>query len=439
MTDPHARLAPIPPRGWNSFDCLGTVATEQSLMDNLEVFAERLQPAGYDYFVLDAGWYYQDPIADGWRFPLPRSGAGGRDPLLDEYGRPIPAPQVFPNGLRPVIDRCHALGLKFGIHIMRGIPRKAVHENLPIRNTASRAADIADTTKICLWSDLCYGVDTTKPDGQAYYDSLFEMLAEWEVDFVKADDLVPHPDEIHAIADALERCGRPMVLSLSPGGLVAADHFQAYRRAHMVRITKDIWDRVDDIHESFSRWYTWQGTERPGFWLDLDMIPFGRLSAWRPPAVEGVNETEQGRGASRMSALSEGERRVFITQRALAASPLFMGGHLPETDDYSFALLTNPRMLACNANGVCGRFLVRRRGWWVWHVADRQDPGHGWFGVFNMTDRPLTERLLRRQVGLAEGDCAGHDIWADRELPLDGDLTVDVPPHDVLFVEYAAR
>ena len=53
---------------------------------------------------------------------------------MDEYGRVIPAPNRFPSasdgkGFGPIAEYIHNKGLKFGIHIMRGIPRQAVTQN----------------------------------------------------------------------------------------------------------------------------------------------------------------------------------------------------------------------------------------------------------------------------------------------------------------------
>jgi hypothetical protein len=43
-------------------------------------------------------------------------------------------------------------------------------------------------------------------------------MADWGVDYLKYDDMVPYPREIEGIANAIDQCGRPIVLSLSPGG-----------------------------------------------------------------------------------------------------------------------------------------------------------------------------------------------------------------------------
>jgi hypothetical protein len=187
------RLTPRPPLGWNSYDSFGCFINERRALENLRVFVERLKPHGYEYFVLDAGWFRQFELA-GREFPTKD------DPyrvLSDELGRPVPAPCFFPNGLTPIADACHAAGVKFGIHMMRGISR-----NSP------RARDIANTSDTCSWCPDNFGVDMAKPGAQAYYDSIVELLASWGVDFIKYDDIMGKPPEVEAVANAIERCGR---------------------------------------------------------------------------------------------------------------------------------------------------------------------------------------------------------------------------------------
>jgi alpha-galactosidase len=145
---------------------------------------------------------------------------------MDSYGRFIPSPNRFPSavngaGFKPLADYVHSKGLKFGIHIMRGIPREAVDKNLPIKGTPYHAADVADKTNAAKWEGMedTYGVDMSKPGAQAYYDSIAQLYASWGVDYVKADDMSrPYQKpEIHALSIALKKTGRPIVLSLSPG------------------------------------------------------------------------------------------------------------------------------------------------------------------------------------------------------------------------------
>ncbi|MEM7807152.1 MAG: glycoside hydrolase family 27 protein, partial [Planctomycetota bacterium] len=182
-----------PPRGWNSFDSFGAVADERAILDNLDVLIERLLPHGYDTHVLDIGWYRRYHREPGQRFPqVSEATLLGHE--LDDVGRYLPCPTMFPNGVKPLADACHERGVHFGIHLMRGIPRVAVERDLPISGAEGlRASDIADTSDVCPWCDDNVGVDMRRPGAQAYYDSVFRLLAEWGVDYVKVDDIVPYP------------------------------------------------------------------------------------------------------------------------------------------------------------------------------------------------------------------------------------------------------
>ena len=228
----HHKYALTPPMGWNSWDCYGASVREDEVRGNAEYMAKHLKPYGWEYVVVDIQWYEPGAVSSRYRPFVPLE--------MDEYSRLIPAANRFPSaaggkGFKPIADYVHSLGLKFGIHIMRGIPRQAVHANTKIKGTNARARDIAHTNSICPWNTDMYGVDPNKEGAQEYYNSLFELYAEWGVDYVKVDDIAAsrlygiHAEEIAMIRRAIDHCGRPMVLSLSPGPapLEYADHSSA--------------------------------------------------------------------------------------------------------------------------------------------------------------------------------------------------------------------
>jgi alpha-galactosidase len=406
------RLTPHPPLGWNSYDSFGCFINERRALENLRVFVERLKPHGYEYFVLDAGWYRQFELG-GREFPTKD------DPyrvLSDEWGRPVPAPCFFPNGLRPIANACHAAGVKFGIHMMRGIDRNA-----------PRARDIANTADTCEWCPDNFGVDMTKPGAQAYYDSIIELLAGWGVDFIKYDDIIPSPPEVEAVVNAIG--DREIVLSLSPGNGHKDDGWPAYFRANMVRTSGDIWDDREDFRWVFERWQKFMDLPVPqGCWLDMDMIPFGELQVWNPAQEQHGHILMNGKGGRRMSGLNSAEKRTFMTMRALAASPLMMGGNLPGTDEESFRLLTDPELLACNQNGVTGKLVTYTDWTSTWLTPHRTKPGAGWFGIFNR------DGVNAREVTFHPPSGRLFDIWNRRELTPPVCLTL--PPDEVLFVRY---
>jgi len=178
----------------------------------------------------------------------------------------------------------------------------------------------------------------------------------------------------------------------------------------------------------------------------LDMIPFGHLQIWNPrenrgSGVDDGNEELSGKGFERMSGLTRDQKLTFITMRALAASPLFMGGDLPTSDEDSLQLITHPRMIECNRNGVTGRLAYRSGGMDVWTAPHRDDPeNRGWIGVFNRTLHPqhavipLTELGFRGMSGDGSGLAA---IWPDSRFEAkNGFLHSDIPADGVLFLEF---
>ncbi len=433
---PLLNLTPRPPLGWNSFDSFGCKLNEKRLLEILDVFVERLQPHGYEYLVVDAGWYRHHEMGDE---EFPRTDE--YSVWLDDHGRPRPAPCFFPNGFTDSIETCHDAGVKFGIHMHRGIPRDAVKADMPIKNTSRTASDIADTTDTCPWCPDNYGIDVDQPGAQEYYDSLIDLYADWGVDFIKYDDIVPYPDEVNAVVNAIESHERDIVLSLSPGDEHDPDGWDAYYRANMLRITGDIWDEREGFERVFNRWEAFQeyAEEAPdGFWLDQDMIPFGELQINRGrPQDEDGNPLMSGRGRRRMSMLNEPQKRTFITMRALGASPLFMGGNLTETDGYSFQLLTDPDMLACNQNGITGHLIEKTDTTCTWKTPHRSISDAGWFGIFNRDpDGTRTVKLDCDTLGI-EQTCSLYDVWNERELSnLTEPIEITLSPDDVLFVCY---
>ncbi len=435
MSSSLHRLTPRPPLGWNSYDSFGCFINAHRALANLRVFVDRLKPHGYEYFVLDAGWFRQYELG-GREFP-------GKDDSYvvrhDSFGRPVPAPCFFPDDLAPVADACHAAGVKFGIHMMRGVPRAAVAANTPISGTSLHARDIANTADTCSWCPDNFGVDMTRPGAQSYYDSVVGLLSGWGVDFIKYDDIVPSPPEVDAVVNALGRCGREIVLSLSPGNGHNTDGWQSYFQANMIRTSGDIWDDREDFRWVFERWQQFMPlAERlpPGCWFDQDMIPFGELQVWNPAQGEQVGHIlMNGKGSRRMSGLNEAQKRTFMTMRALAASPLFMGGNLPATDDYSFHLLTHPGMLACNQNGVTGRLVTYTDWTSTWQTPHRTEAGAGWFGIFNRDGaNPRAGNATLEILGIPAA-APLVDVWTGRPLAAI-DLRRELPPDEVLFVRY---
>jgi len=295
----------------------------------------------------------------------------------------------------------------------------------------------------------------SKPGAQDFYNSLINQMAEWGVDFIKYDDLVPFPEEIKGVAEAIDQCGRPIVYSLSPGGSVDPEHLDAFKTAQMLRVTPDIWDEQKGIDQCFTAWRKWQGKEESGFWIDMDMIPFGQLQLMNPKP-EGLNGNESGKeikeliesghlekiellagkGFNRWSQFTPDQMYTFITMRALASSPLMMGGDLPTLDDFSLGLITHPEVLACNQNGVMGSLVYENASIESWNTP-KGNNSEGWIGVFNRSESDVETSCSSEVLGIDLSKFTLMDIWKDVEISADTQLTI--PAQGVVFLKYQTQ
>jgi len=410
---------PKPPMGWNSYTGYSIAVTEAELKKNIDFLSENLLEYGYDTVTVDNGWFL--------------SGQGeGISIALDKFGRPVSHEHFFPNGLKHTIDYAHKRGVKFGIWLLRGINRRAVEENLPVEGTEYRMQDIVNKKSYCGWAIAPwwnYGVDMKKPGAQEYYDGLIQMYADMGVDFIKFDDIVPHPAEVEAVVKAIQKCDRKIILSLSPGDHINVEHSDAYRLANMVRITSDIWDHKGSLETTFRRWEAMQDYDGPktGSFLDMDMVCFGRLYV----TVNGGLDCR----------FTQDQKRTFMLQRALAASPLMLGGQLYTMDDFSLSLFKHPDILACDQNAVIGKLVHRDGKIDIWKTPHRDDRNNGWIGVFNRDGKEgATIELTTEQLGLkADQSYRLRDIFAEKVLPVADQQTFTIPVDGVVFLRYERR
>lgn len=414
--------AETPPKGWNSWDSFGASVTEEEVLGNAEVMEKSLKDYGWEYVVVDIQWY--EPLADSCAYhPF-------TELRQDECSRLIPAENRFPSsrgglGFKPLADAVHEMGLKFGIHIMRGIPRQAVHNNTKILGTQKTARDIADENSICPWNTDMYGVDASKEGAQAYYDSLLALYASWGVDFLKVDDIADsklygtHTGEIELIRKAIDHCGRPMVLSLSPGPapIESGTFFQRY--ANMWRLTDDLWDNWDQLYDMFGRCGKWSAFVGAGTWPDCDMLPLGRIGT----------RTVAGGSEARMTGFTKDEQRSLMTLWSIFRSPLMFGGDLRKLDDWTHALLTEPYLIDAHQNGCDAREVYRKDDLVIWVSAS---DARKYVACFNLADRPagLPAAALKWVQSLG-GEM--HEVWANRAVSVADAETAFIAPHGVVL------
>lgn len=419
-------FAVTPPMGWNSYDYYDTTVNEAQVKANAAYMAEHLKPFGWQYVVVDIQWYAKKAGSQREKYQyIPFS-----ELEMDEYGRLQPDTERFPSsgdgsGFTGLAEYVHGLGLKFGIHIMRGIPRVAAQNHMPVKGSSVTANQIADPSSICGWNPDMYGVRNL-PEGQAYYDSLLEMYADWGVDFIKCDDICNtnvYPQnpysarhEIEMLSKAIEKCGREIVLSLSPGPALIdkAWHYEKY--ANMWRITDDFWDDWRLLKDMFHRCELWQKHVSKGCYPDCDMLPLGYLG--------------KGFGRERQTSFTRQEQRTMMTLWCLFGSPLMIGAELTKLDDWTKSLLTNRSVLKmltpdCRPEQIC---LEENRAVWK---AENEKTGEYYIALFNLAEEEA-------EVGISTGEAempekiSGEltECWSGEKAELsEGILKALLPAH----------
>lgn len=419
----NTMIAQTPPMGWNSWDCFGAAVNEKQVRENADYIAKHMKEYGWEYIVVDIQWY--QPKADSHEYE-PFS-----DVVMDKYGRLLPAPNRFPSsegnkGFKPLAKYVHSLGLKFGIHIMRGMPRMAAHNNLKIKDSKFTARQVADPNSICFWNPDMYGLKCTSCEQGArdYYNSIFKLYAEWGVDFVKVDDIArEYPrceKEIEIIHDAVSACGRDIVLSLSPGPapLERAEHLK--KNANMWRITDDFWDKWELLLNMFERAEKWCTHSGPGHWPDADMLPVGALR-------QDYNKDDRTR-------FTEDEQMTMMSLWCMMRSPLIAGGHMPKNDEFTLKLLTNKEILDIEKVTYSAHQLHRTSDEIAW-IAPAKDGSAVYIALFNISDKKKKITFSLDEAEIVAKDAV--ELWSGKKVKAsDGSVSLQVNAHGAAVLKF---
>ena len=409
----NAQVAATPPLGWNSYNCYGSAVHEDEVKANADYMAQHLRQFGWQYIVVDFLWSYDNPPGSNIGNPFQkRLDDGSYIPWLsmDKWGRLTPQPNKFPSafggqGFKPLGDYIHNKGLKFGIHLMRGIPRQAVWAKTPVLGADGITADmIADTNSVCPWMNQMYGLNMSKPGAQAYLNSLLKLYVEWGVDFLKVDDLSrPYSNaEVEGYKKAIDQSGRQIVLSLSPGATPVAQAAHAAKYSNQWRMADDFWDNWKEILAMMDYAKQWEGIGGPGHWPDCDMLQIGKLSKRGPV------------GHERYSRFTEDELYTHITFWSIYQSPLFIGGNMPENRDLELKLLTNEEVLAVNQQGSHPKQLLKTDSSMIW-ISQAANGKDIYAGLFNIGNNTGNITISFASLGL-KGKVTVRDLWGKTDL-----------------------
>ena len=426
-------LAPTPPMGWNSYNAFGATVEESEVKANADYVAKNLKQHGWEYVVIDFCWWYPHPPGSHQdnppQFKLKKDGSLVPYFQMDEYGRLLPDVRRFPSsaggkGFKPLADYVHSLGLKFGIHVMRGIPRQAVWYNTKVLGTNDiYAEDVVDTTSVCPWLNNMWGVNMDKSGGQEYYDSILKLYADWGVDFIKLDDTdldekYPYRRaEVGALHQAIEKTNRPIVLSLSLN-MKYENREHAKENSELWRISKDYWDSWEQLAEQFPLCAQWASVSEPGNWPDADMLQLGKI-AKRGPV-----------GQERYTRFTEDEQFTHMTLWSIAKSPLMFGGNLPENTEFTDKLITNDEILAVNQQGQKPRQVYFQDEKVVW-TSENPDAMTRNVALFNHGSSAQQVSVTFAQLGLdPKKKYAVRDLWKNQDLgTMKGNLTQKINSH----------
>ena len=445
MGEEKVYVAKRPPMGWNSWDCYGASVDEETLLGNARYMAENLKEYGWEYVVCDIQW--SEPTADSHAYHK------FAELEMDEYSRLIPAVKRFPSamdgkGFKPIADKIHDMGLKFGIHIMRGIPRQAVHRNTKILGTDKTARDIAHPASICMWNTDMYGVDANVDGAQAYYDSIFKLYAEWGVDYVKVDDLARvdvGPDapgagfsEIAMIRKAIENCGRSIVLSLSPGPSRVEQKDFLLENANLWRMTDDFWDKWEHLYGMFERCHAWEGIGCKDHWPDCDMLPIGHLCVCTDEGREKenskiINDTKRAK-MGHYTHFTHDEQKILMTLWCIFRSPLMIGAELRDNDQFTLDLLTNSRLLNMHRHGRKAKEIYRKDDLVIWKSQTKD--GKLYAAFFNISEEKKKTKFKYKDFGIkVRSEVPAADVWSGEGFYLNDKMAIELEPHTVKCYE----
>lgn len=409
--------AQTPPKGWNSWDSYGAAVTEKEIRQNAEYMKENLIDYGYEYVVVDIQWY--EPTASSSIYNA------FADLEMDEYSRLMPAVNRFPSaegnvGFKPLGDYIHSLGLKFGIHYMRGIPRQAVHANTPLKGTDKTARDIAHYNSVCPWNTDMYGVDVNKEGAKEYYRSVIDQFGEWGVDFLKVDDIADskiyggHVDEIAMLREVIDESGYDIVLSLSPGPASLEHGAFLQKNANLWRLTDDYWDNWNQLYDMFARCQKWAPFVQPGNWPDCDMLPLGHI---------GIRSVDGG-GSDRYTRFTKEEQRTMMTLWSLFRSPLMFGGEMTDNDEWTLEILQNRDLIDMHENGKNPTQVSRVDDIVIWKTTTNTNE---WIAVFNLNDEDVSvEYDLADYVDSSKESVT--EVFSNETL---SQIKADIKAHDV--------
>jgi alpha-galactosidase len=381
------QLALVPPMGWNDWAHYQCGFTAQTILANARALVKTgLAARGYNTVTIDDCWMQKDRDARG-------------NLQID--------PKRFPQGVKPVAEAVHALGLKFGIYEDAGYA------------TCGGFAGSGDP----------------KGGGKDHFLQDAELFASWGVDYLKLDGCnvyVPkgvsqdaaYRKAYAAQSAALKRAGRPIVFSES-----APAYFQGtpawYDVLGWVGGYGELWREGTDV-ATFDPKKPGQERFTSVLWNYAYNLPLGRFQ--KPGNWNDADFIIGGDGGMNVA-----ETRSQLALWSMMSAPLILSSDLEKLSPQAVATLSKPAILAIDQDPL-GRMatLVRRSA--VMDILFKPLKGGDYaIAVLNRSTQPLPIKLAPSDFGFAANAGCGLDaqnLWSGMQQSFASALQASVAPHD---------
>ncbi len=358
---PRRDLAPAPPMGWMTWNLFQGRISEQLIRETADAMvSEGFADAGYRYIFIDDLWQ------------------GGRD----AQNNIIPDPKKFPSGMKALADYVHSKGLKLGIY-----------------------SDAAQLT--CAGCTASLGFE--EQDARTF--------ASWGIDYLKYDycnapeDSATARRRYRAMADALQKSGRDIVLGVCEWGQRNAEEWCAEVGGQLWRTTYDVRDMWKDVvHQGGMGILDIVNVTAPlasyvgrSQWPDMDMLVVGLNGKGGPSSdLGGVGCTVD-------------EYQTQMSLWCMLSSPLAMTNDLRNLTPDDRRILLNREVIAINQDSL-GKAAERKVNTDTYQVFVRElcDGSHA-VALLNTSDAPLKMTLDFASLGLT-GRYTVRDVWRHADV-----------------------
>jgi len=387
-----------PLMGWSSWNTFGLEINEEKIASIAEAMATNgLKAAGYRYVNIDDGFFVTH----------------------DEKGELVFHPERFPRGMKHLVDRIHALGLKAGIYSDAG--------DDTCGSRGDGAGSKGGVPNAGVGAGL-YGHDAA--DCRLYFlESGFDFI---KVDFCGGLWLgLDARTRYNEIAKAIRATGREDVrfniCRWAFPGAWAAEIAESWRTTDDIRAN---WKSVKELIEANLYLGAYMSL---GHYNDLDMLEVGQ----RKGAVKTVFGKKD-------CGLTEEEERTHFGMWCMLSSPLLIGCDVRTIPSDALSLVTNPYLLSMNQNDLAAPPSVayRKGGDEAYAIVKDAETRFGtsrYLALYNATDEAYAFDVPFEALELG-GRVSAVDLVEAVDLGEgEGSFVMTVPAHGARFYRLDAE